>query len=350
MRWLIYIFFLCVSSDKKCTYGIKCKYYHPERANQSHLSLADELREKAHISAGKEERNARSPPKHVHSEVHASHHHYDSNTEKEKKSPLHIPPVSENKILYREDPRKSPNHKHCQIQKEWPGMPSTPSHYYANMSHEYLDSGFGSYDSQYSDFSHCLSSSHRLRPQQQSCLTGPMHLETNNSQVCMCCSHVVPPQHQHHGNLDSKGQPKYDTYPPHMFPHAALPQKSLPNHLHYSGVPHHQQAYWSDPFQVFPQARGSSSLPSAIHTAHSHNSCCSYNGPQYTTWGQQQPPQQQQSPSVAFDPRRLELRKKLQAIFNPSEVDTVMEMFPHLMDAEKLAAEILNLKAQRGIF
>ncbi|CAJ1077642.1 LOW QUALITY PROTEIN: probable ribonuclease ZC3H12D [Xyrichtys novacula] len=30
---------------KKCTYGVKCKFYHPERANQSQLSVADELRE-----------------------------------------------------------------------------------------------------------------------------------------------------------------------------------------------------------------------------------------------------------------------------------------------------------------
>ncbi|KAF7231573.1 probable ribonuclease ZC3H12D [Nothobranchius furzeri] len=29
---------------KKCTYGLKCKFYHPERANQSRLSVADELR------------------------------------------------------------------------------------------------------------------------------------------------------------------------------------------------------------------------------------------------------------------------------------------------------------------
>ncbi|KAL6096336.1 zc3h12d [Pungitius sinensis] len=29
---------------KKCTYGVKCKFYHPERANQSHMSVADELR------------------------------------------------------------------------------------------------------------------------------------------------------------------------------------------------------------------------------------------------------------------------------------------------------------------
>ncbi|XP_054617600.1 endoribonuclease ZC3H12A-like [Dunckerocampus dactyliophorus] len=28
----------------KCTYGVKCKFYHPERTNQSQLSVADELR------------------------------------------------------------------------------------------------------------------------------------------------------------------------------------------------------------------------------------------------------------------------------------------------------------------
>lgn len=31
-------------TGKKCTYGVKCKFYHPERVNQSQLSVADELR------------------------------------------------------------------------------------------------------------------------------------------------------------------------------------------------------------------------------------------------------------------------------------------------------------------
>lgn len=34
-------------SGKKCTYGVKCKFYHPERLNQSLLSVADELRDRA---------------------------------------------------------------------------------------------------------------------------------------------------------------------------------------------------------------------------------------------------------------------------------------------------------------
>ncbi|XP_070691869.1 endoribonuclease ZC3H12A [Pempheris klunzingeri] len=349
--------------DKKCTYGIKCKFYHPERTNQSYLSLADELREKAQISTVKDERNVRLSPRQLQSEPGPAHnaclHPQDSNTDYIRDQQSSSPPsqVGENTLLYWEDPRKSLNHTPCsvtgsQCQAEWPGLPSVPSHYYGNISHERLDSGLGSYESQYSDFSHCLSSSHRLRPQQQSALTGPrqasVHLEKNNSsQSCRCCSHVVPStaHQQHHRNVESKGQTKYDMYPPHMFPPGVPHQHSLPSHLHYSRAPHPQQNYWSDPFQGQPHARTSCSLPSSVNSSNSHNSCSSYNGHSYHFWGQQQP-----SSSAALDPQRLELRKKLQAIFNPNQVDTVMEMFPHLTNAEKLAAEILNLKAQTGIF
>ncbi|XP_044064405.1 endoribonuclease ZC3H12A [Siniperca chuatsi] len=348
--------------DKKCTYGIKCKFYHPERANHSYLSLADELREKAQISTVKEERNARLSPRQLQSDPGHAHnacfHPHDSNTEyiKDQQSSSHPGQVSENTLLYWEDPRKGQNHMPCsvtgsQCQKEWPGLHSVPNHYYANISHEYLDSGFVSHESQYSDFSHCPSNSHRLRPEQQSALAGPrhtsVHLEKNNtSQSCRCCSHVVPStaHQQQHGNLDSKGQPKHNTYPSHLFPSGVPHQHSLPSHLYYTRAPYHQQNYLSDPFLALSQARTSCSLPSSVHSSHSHNSCCSYKDHQYHSWGQQQ------LSTAAFAPQRLELRKKLQAIFNPHQVDTVMEMFPHLMDAEKLAAEILNLKAQRGIF
>ncbi|KAI7813304.1 probable ribonuclease ZC3H12B isoform X1 [Triplophysa rosa] len=41
------------NKSKKCTYGHKCKYYHPERANQPQRSVADELRAFAKLSAVK---------------------------------------------------------------------------------------------------------------------------------------------------------------------------------------------------------------------------------------------------------------------------------------------------------
>ncbi|KAF7666697.1 hypothetical protein LDENG_00094270 [Lucifuga dentata] len=349
--------------DKKCTYGIKCKFYHPERANQSYLSLADELREKAQISTIKEERNSRLLPSHLQPNLgpaaiaQSYTPEFDMDHMTDQQSALHASQDSENTLLYWDGPRNNLNHIPCsvaggQCQKEWPGPHSISNCCYSSISHECLDSGLGSYESQYSDISHCLSSSHRLRPQQQSALVGPsyssVHLEKNTIQSSKCFSHIVSltDHRQYHSNsdLDTTCQPKYDTYPPHMFPHSMSHQNSLPTCFQYSGVYHHQQKYWSDPFQMLPQTRASSSIPTSIHSSHPHGPCCSYKGNQYHGWAQQQ------KSSSAFDAQRLEIRKKLQAIFNPHQVDTVMERFPQLMDAEKLAAEILNLKTQGGIF
>nr|XP_019948122.1 PREDICTED: ribonuclease ZC3H12A-like [Paralichthys olivaceus] len=331
--------------DKKCTYGIKCKFYHPERANQSYLSLADELREKAQISTAKEEKKVTLSPRQLQPDTGPAHkagsHPRDSNTElvRDGQSSSYPSVTSENKLLYWEDPMKSFNHllHSGQSQKDWPGLHSAPNHYYTNVSNEYLDSGFGSFDSQYSDNLHGLSNSHRLKSQQQSGLTGTRH--NNSSPSCRCCSHTGPStaHPQHHRSLDSHCHLSYA----HMFPPAVPHHNSLPSPLHYGGAPHQQHNYWSDPFQGLPQATTSCSLPSSVHSSHSHDSCCSYKGHEYHSWGQQ--------PPAAFDPQRMELRKNLYTIFNPHLVDTVMEMFPHLMNAEKLAEEILKLKTQRGI-
>ncbi|XP_068616356.1 endoribonuclease ZC3H12A-like, partial [Brachionichthys hirsutus] len=346
--------------DKKCTYGIKCKFYHPERTNQSYLSLADELREKAQISTEKEGKNARLSPRHLQSDpglAHNAYSHpdgYDAEHIRDRQSSSHPGQDCENTRLYWEDPR---NHvsfsvKGNQCQTEMPGLHLIPNHYYANVSHEHLDSGLGSYESQYSDFSQCLSNSHRLRPQHQSPLAGHRHASVHSEknhirESCRCCSNAGPSAaHQKpHGKPDCNGQPIYDTFSPHMFSPGVPLQRSLPNHLCYGRAPHHEQNYWSDPFQGMPQIRTSNGLPSSGQTSHSHNSPCSYEGHHYHSFGPQQ-----SSSCTAFDPERFELRKRLQAIFNPLEVDTVMEMFPRLMDAEKLAVEILNLKASNGIF
>ncbi|XP_076008854.1 endoribonuclease ZC3H12A [Genypterus blacodes] len=344
--------------DKKCTYGIKCKFYHPERANQSYLSLADELREKAQISTIKEERTSRLSPSHLQSDQLNAYSHnvkFDMEHMMDQQSSLHPCQVSENKILYWDGPRNTQNHLHFaaedQSQKKWPGPQPMPSHNYSSISHDCLDSGLGSYESQYSDISHFPSSSHRPKHQTQSAVIGPRYTSVHSeriSPVQSCsCSHVVAStddqQHHSNSNLESNCHPKYDTYPPHMFPPVMPHQHSLASHLQYSVAHHHQQKYWSDPFQMLPQNRSTSSLPMSLHSSH-HSS--PYKGDQYNCWDQQQP----SSAAPTFDPQRLELRKKLQAIFNPHQVDTVMKMFPHLTNAEKLAAEIFNLKTQGGIF
>lgn len=319
---------VCVcSSDKKCTYGIKCKFYHPERTNQSYQSLADELREKAQISPGKKEdkwsrassRPFQSDPGPAYNSRPAAE---DSKAKHFKEQgPSHQGQVSENTLVYWDDSRNSPVLVRCPLtgkcyQQEWPG------HRYFCTN---LDSGFGSYENYYSDYSHCLNNIHtQQRPQQQhqSAFPGSRLVQNSNMESCRCCSPLQP----NHRSLESKNRPKYDTYPPHIFPTHRHNQPCC------NEVPAHTK-FWSDPFQGLP-------------------SSCSYKDEQCHSWAtpQQQQQQQQQSPSVAFDHKRSEIRKKLQAIFNPQQVDAVMEMFPHLTNAEKLAAEILNLKVQRGPF
>lgn len=328
---------VCVcSSDKKCTYGIKCKFYHPERTNQSYQSLADELREKAQISPGKKEdklswapsRPFQSDPGPVHN---SRAHVHDSKPEHFKEQgPCRQGQVSENTLVYWDDSSNSPVPVPCPLtgnryQQEWQGH-----RYYCTN----LDSGFGSYENYYSDYSHYLNNIHtQHRPQQQqpSAFCESRHVQNSNMEPCRCCSPLRPNPR----SLDSMDQPKYDTYPPHV----------VPTHRHsqpcYNEVPNHPK-YWSDPF------RGP---PSLVETQ-SRGSSCFHKGQQYHSWATPPPQQQQQqqSPSVAFDHKRSEIRKKLQAIFNPQQVDAVMEMFPHLMNAEKLAAEIVNLKVQMGPF
>uniref|UniRef100_A0A8C6WNQ3 Zinc finger CCCH-type containing 12A n=1 Tax=Neogobius melanostomus TaxID=47308 RepID=A0A8C6WNQ3_9GOBI len=302
--------------DKKCTYGIKCKFYHPERTNQSYLSVADELREKAQISSN--DPGARSSPK-------SSLRETDS---------FKSFPVSENVLLYREAYGSSQNHVKVSgehSQNEWAGQHHVmPSHYYGNASQEYLDSGLGSYDS--------LSNSHRLWPQQQGQASAgfrhaSVHLEKKNmSQPSQCCPYALPLPTGLQPARNMEEQPKYS---PYALSCTAPNKSSLPIQLQYNSGPHLEHSFWSDPYPGLPQAR--TSLPVSLPPNNS------YSSPQYNPWGQT-------SPFGASDPIRMELRNRLQAIFNPKDIDRAMEMFPNLMDAEKLAAEIVKVKARTGIF
>lgn len=294
--------------NKKCTYGIKCKYYHPERTNQSYMPVADELREKAQISSN--ELGARSSPK----------READSGKTFQ---------VSENVLLQREANGGSQNYIKVsteQSQNEWAGQHHLmPTHYYGNASQECLDSGLGSYDS--------LTNSHWLWPQQQGQASSgsrhsSVHLEKNNmSQSFQHCPYALPLSTGLHPKRNMEEQSIY------AFSHTIPTNSSLPIHLQYNSAPQLEQSCWSDPYPCMPQAR--TSLP-----PHPNNA---YSGSQYNPWPQP-------SPFGASDQTRMEVRNRLQAIFNPKDVDRAMVLFPNLTDPEKLAAEIVKMKAQRGIF
>ena len=164
---------MCSISGKKCTYGVKCKFYHPERTHQSHSSLADELREKARLSSEKEDRNPmmshlRGPQADPGSfPSYSLENDLEHRLTLEHRGSLREGPksqVTENMLLYWDGPRSSRNQQARsptavgQGQMDWPSMlsPSTTTDLpYASISHECLDSGFGSYESQsqYSDVS-----------------------------------------------------------------------------------------------------------------------------------------------------------------------------------------------------
>ncbi|KAM6967588.1 endoribonuclease ZC3H12A [Aplochiton taeniatus] len=353
--------------DRKCTYGIKCKFYHPERANQSYRSLADELRESARILTGKEERSHVVLPRGTLSDLGSTHppsleYELEHKLTLDQRSSPHQAQVSENALLYWDRPRTS---RSGRTYMDLPGMRSPPSsdYPYISGSHEHLDSGLGSYEGHYSE-NH--SQAYRpSRPHHQGFPPGPrppaMHHAPlsgamppgryDSPQACSCCSHTASPaghpKHHSHPNLEPHSQARHDQCHPHVFPPSTNHHQpySLPCHFQHNGAPGYQPKYWSDPFQGMPQMRTTCSLPSPVH----HPVPCGQSYP-YGEHQPQHPWDQAPPPATAFDPEREELRKKLQAIFTPRQVDTAMGMFPHLRDAQKLAAEILNLKSSGGIF
>lgn len=204
--------------------------------------------------------------------------------------------------------RKEKSSLHC---------PSDPGSMQHGGSQEQLDSGLGSIES------------YSLRHQ----------FSLSRSAPCSCCSHGppslgTPAAFQHHNQHHSIGPvsshssdmihygpphyPSYDAYPVNMTAY------SQPTNFQHSRVYScQQQPYWSDPAILLH--------PPAVHSLPGEHS----------PW---EPPQGTQS-----NPSREErevVRKKLLAIFSAQLVDMAMDRFPHQLDPQVLAAEILMLQSQ----
>ncbi|KAG1936187.1 endoribonuclease ZC3H12A [Pimephales promelas] len=301
---------------KKCTYGIKCKFYHPERTNQSQRSLADELRENARLSGSKEDSRINGRGMHPRNDP-----RFESSSpslEQELEQKLRLEPKSSDSrgvmlnnwddILSMKKPlNRAPVGQHSSLvdrtSLQTP-FPTNPSSIFSS------DSGLGSYESLFSELSQSIDDSHRMRSSHPP-LSG------------------IP-------TTPASGQRYYDNMSPYSNFH--------PNYSAYSSLPlaNPVQSYslpayagWSYPLYL-PQA---SSLPEPLPCPSSHRSSNDYGSQQHS--GMPQP--------SAFQEEREEVRKKLHAIFNPHHVNKVMEIFPQLNDAQQLAAEILKLKS-RGDF
>ncbi|XP_067468559.1 ribonuclease ZC3H12A [Thunnus thynnus] len=295
---------------KKCTYGIKCKFHHPERAKQSNRLLADVLRENAkHPLTAQNQSSARISPVPGQSLLLVE--------DMAKKLTLGPESVSlkkdhknENVVHVKVSHRPS---KRASSRKEKNSLHSSSDQGSVRHggSQEQLDSGLGSIDSQPKE-APWSQQPHSVRQQYYLPRSAP----------CSCCSHGPPslgtaPAFQHHNQHHSIRPVGSRSYgPPHYASFGAypvsMPAYSQPaNYQHSRSYSCQQQLYWSDPFGAHsPAVR---SLPG------------------------EHPPSREE---------REVVRKKLLAIFSVQLVDMAMDRFPQLMDPQMLAAEILMLQSQ----
>ncbi|XP_025941772.1 endoribonuclease ZC3H12A [Apteryx rowi] len=336
---------------KKCTYGIKCKFYHPERINQPQRSLADELRANARLSptrstsAAKEEKGKKASQAELLCSV---------PTECDKSS-LQKVSAERKSLTHKAKPSDVPLQVKGSVSGSVP--PNNGSHRSSDryqhphmdslsyISQEHLDSGIGSLENQMSDMWPYRSTSH----------CDHSHAE----QVALCTCGRQRPVYPHSPSLEQNGLVSYKhgshkstssgasflqyspeiphSGPPHSFSGYGVPvhpanagQYSLPNE--YNAPPPHSREYWSEPYQMPPQARSTSvrdprSVQRAPGPTYGGDSC-------------------QWALSDQFAEERANVHVKLCGIFHPHLVDAVMSRFPRLLDPQRLAAEILTYKSQ----
>ncbi|KAG9276444.1 endoribonuclease ZC3H12A [Astyanax mexicanus] len=334
---------------KKCTYGIKCKFHHPERINQSHRSLADELRDNARLSNPvyycPEDGRGVGPSHRGPYHCEPGFGSYFPSLEQELEKKLTLDPkaslvrsqLNDSMLPYRDDLRCNKNHafnpaSHAPL--DWQSLQcpflTNPSSVVSS------DSGLGSYESLLSE----TSRSHKHRGSSDYNRSSFEFQET--SHTCGCSSDTArqggPQRLSSFDQHPSSSFIDYSTVPsprPGPVQHYSLPAYTQPDGLHPS---HPSNKGWSDP-RWLPQPREIYSLPDCLHTAGRHSPAEMYRNIK----GMANP-----QTTVSFEAEREEVRKKLYAIFNPYHVNKVMDMFPKLKDAQKLAAEILKFKSRES--
>ncbi|XP_018555236.1 probable ribonuclease ZC3H12D [Lates calcarifer] len=307
---------------KKCTYGVKCKFYHPERANQSQLSVADELR-------ALRDRAKNFSPKlslqdtHFCPTVYQPEHRYNSSTP----PPLSIEDQSHRaspseQFIYQKDSsslRSQANTSlhHCpssDVDEAFSSMESSMSRLYIHdmpysmehLPHSY-SSGVPSYSLSHDD--HSLSGSYS-KNNQRPCLSGGGYYPHQN--CSLSCKH--PPVcsqcrcgHQH---TRMSQQPAWGSCP-------ALPPHNgeYPGHVS-------EKLYFRQ-----PSNRHTHSLP-RDPWVQSSLSDARLNG-------------RAKSP---FNEQRRALRSQLSTLFPQSVVEQVMNTYPDVSDTSELISLIQNYR------
>lgn len=313
---------------KKCTYGVKCKFYHPERANQSQLSVADELRAL----------RDRDRAKNISPAAYQQEHRYISTP-----PPLGIDELShraspgEQSICQRDtsSPRNQMNSslQHCpspDIDEAFSSMDSSLSRLYIHdmaYSREQpvhsCSSGVASYSLSQDEYSGsyggnapriCLNGGYYAQP------NGLASREPPTCSQCRCChqqTRLSPnshqQQHHHHHHLQQHGWSSCPALPPH---NGELPSQFAEKQ--YYRQPSHRQTH-SLPRD--PWVQGSLSDPRLSSGAKS-----------------------------PLSERRKALRIQLSTLFPQNMVEQVMNAYPHVSDMSELISLIQNYRASHFSF
>lgn len=310
---------LCSFPGKKCTYGTKCKYHHPERATKSSHSSSVELRDQT-----KQPWTPQRPPSAPSTPVLGQ----SLSLVEDMAKKLTLGPengfsktLQDHKHEYASQLKASQrSSKRATCRKEKSSQHSPSDHSLQDSgSQEQLDSGLGSIDSQlmegpWSDHFYGVKHS----SSQHSQLYSPPRSAPNR-----CCSHgpfsegtASASYHQQY-NSGCVSSPRSDVtaYGPSHY----TSYSSYPVNMHTYIHQHWSEPYGSNPWVV--QNRPA----------------------EYFHWG---PPQVEQQTAPSGLKEREAVRKKLLAIFSAPLVDASMTRFPELMDPELLVAEILKLQSE----
>lgn len=405
---------------------MKCKFYHPERANQSHRALADELRENARLSSAQKEGGRGASLAQRGSPTLGTSTARGSVTSSGTGSPVFfgtsspsleqqlqssltldpsgravfkvpgdetlelwwdsaVPVTGSSRMPFSASSSRTPSSSTCSSSgsysvTEWRSLLSPfatdPTSLFS------ADSGLGSYEqqqhqpklqpqpqpqqAQHHQLQHHQPPPHHSKGMCRGQARPPRLLEAPSGCLA-CCPHLgAPPPPLPHLLQSYYSSPaecppcRPSTscgYEPPQYPQSApLHHYSLPNYIQLGGggEGRGQQNCWSESLPWMPR---SCSLPESGHLA-------GLPGPghyfqeqhQQQSWAGAYPgplpplPVQPEPPAISLDMEREEMRMKLQAIFNPYQVDRVMSMHPHLKDAQRLAAEILTLKSKGEMF
>uniref|UniRef100_A0A3Q3LAD6 Zinc finger CCCH-type containing 12D n=2 Tax=Mastacembelus armatus TaxID=205130 RepID=A0A3Q3LAD6_9TELE len=298
---------------KKCTYGVKCKFYHPERAHQSQLSVADELR--ALRDRAKNFSPKLSLPD-IHFSVYQPEHSHTSSSSPPLSTEDHPHRASPSEqVVYQRDsssPRNQPNagFYHCpspDVDEAFSSMESSISRLYIqdtlyNMEprpHSY-SSGVASYSLSHDD---CSLSGSYTGNTQRSCLSGGGYLPHQNGSTS--CKHHMCSQCRY-GHQQTRISPQH-----HHSAWASCP--ALPPHNEeHSGhfVEQHCHSLPRDPW---------------VQGSHSDTRL----GVRMKSLSSEQ---------------RTGLRSQLSTLFPQSMVEQVMNAYPHISDMCELISLIQNYR------